>query len=381
MRASGPAPRRWSSARASRSASSSSASDSARAASYGRPRRATRRPLRASRRRAGATTARRRRGEVLHDPVLASPVRELAEPPRAGAVPLRRQYRRSVASRAFAGAARAMRPPPARTPEAACQPGSVAAAAIVARLREAAEPVSGSPRRARTSASTSSAWRRGSGESRISATITSGGRRSHPSRPRDRARSRTRRESRASRQRSSSRPSQCASPASIQRSACSFDRDGPARARGWTWHERRAGAAGARRASWRSPLQRSRVSGPEQLDGREVIEPSMRFSLSPNRRASSTVRFAHADHGLVVAAVRGERAIAPVASASNRLSGRRRARRSSGWRPPRPRSEAAARQIGHETAPCGGLADRQSRLAGAARSPARARRSPRPGRP
>ena len=217
MRASGPAPRRW-----------SSAEGLPQRLLVGRPRRArgpsrTGRPRAAPRSRRSAPVAGELErpglvdvvGDVVHDPVLASPVRELAEPPRAGVVPLSQERRVGRLGQRL-GAPLEPRDLRLRARE------SARASPDRTMLRRSSPPpsrsgpVSGSPRRARTSASTSNACRRGSGESRISATITSAVDVASVQAPRSSSR-RTRSESRASRQRSSSRPSQCASPASIQR--------------------------------------------------------------------------------------------------------------------------------------------------------------------
>ena len=235
----------------------------------------------------------------------------------------------------------------------ACQPGSLAAATIAsASARRGA--VSGSPRRARTSASTSNACSRGSGESRdLGDDQFRGRRRIRPCAAS--SSSRTRRESRASRQRSSSRPSQCASPASIHRAACSCDRARPTRARGWTSHERPAGAA-VLAGLVEGPLERLQVSGAEQLDRREgdravdallgVAEPARELHRSIPPR----------EHGLVVATVRREKG-----HRAGRI-GEQRALRQALERLDRTGGgllglgqEASARQIGHEPAPCGGL--------------------------
>ena len=242
--------------------------------------------------------------------------------------------------------------------------------------------VSGSPRRARTSASTSSACRRGSGESRDLGDDQLRGR------GRIRPRAAVELEPDAKGEKGESPEVELEAVAVREprldpaRRLTRASRARPTRARGCAWHERPAAEAALRaprrasaRAAERSPVRNSStVASPiERVDALlGVAEPARELHRSLPPR----------DHGLVVATVGRDKR--PSRRSHRRATGSPAARSSTaielGGGLLGLGEEASARQIGHEPAPGGGLPIDARPLDGAARSPARARRSRRPGR-
>ena len=323
-----------------------------------------------------------RRGDVVHDPALAPPVRELAEPPRRAAS-CSRSYAACVASRhAPRCAARAMPPRRGHRPGPHASPDRSPPRRSTPPRRAAERSRDRRAARARARARASSACSRGWGESRASATIKSRGRgRLRPVR-RDRARAaRGGTAGRAARGRARGPRSAPALPRSTARLLVRAVHRRPEREVGHGTSRRAAaaGSRGPRRAPRSSGCGVSSRNSSTVATVIDAVDPLLGVA-EPARELDGSIP--PREHGLVVAAVRGEKGhrAGRVGERTGSPAGAR-ARRSNGWRRPRPRSRGLGTSDRARDGPVRRPPDRSSPLAGAARSPARARRSPRPGRP
>ena len=320
--------------------------------------RATRRPPRASRRRAGATTARRScRGSLRRSRSCGAS--SASSPSHHDEAGLSISARYAALGRLGNASGRPLEPcnlGPRHTARAACQPGSLAAAAI------AAAPASNG---AVVGVAAPGSYER-EHEQRLKARLgrvadlgddhVRGRRRVRPV-LRDPARAEPAgRATPAARGRARGPRSARAPPRSTARPARASLAP-PTRARGCAWRARRAGAdaaPGPRRAPARAAVRRRRGTA---RPSRALIERVDPLLVSPNRRASSSVRSLHATTASSSPRYAETSAIALVASASSGLSGRllEHGDRAGGGVLGLGQ-EAAAHQVRHEPAPRGRLA-------------------------